>query len=123
MIRDRFIQSQNHGDDLTAEFLGVKNFTEVRTLVADSSTNVDPRAQVVALAVVLGALEARCTKDAWRSARAGVTGSAMYNPHTLGSDVYLQYLVANGYAPAEVEKIVIGQATADDVYDQAVTED
>ncbi|OPX08350.1 ParB N-terminal domain-containing protein [Mycobacterium sp. AT1] len=123
LIRDRFIQSQNHGEDLTAEFLGVKNFAEVRSLVADPTTNVDPRAQVVALAVVLGALEARCTKDAWRSATAGVTGSAMYNPHTLGSDVYLRYLVANGYTPAEVEKIVIGQRTGDDVYDEAVRED
>ena len=117
LTRDRFIQSQNRGDDLTAELLGVTNFGEVRALVNDASTNVDPRAQVVTLAIVLGALEARCTKDAWRSAKSGITGSAMYNSHTLGSDVYLRFLVETGYAPAEVEKIVIGERTADEVYD------
>ena len=85
LIRDRFIQSQNHGEDLTAELWGVKDFREVRALVADASTNLDPRAQVITLAIVLGALEARCPKDAWRSAKSGITGSAMYNSHTLGS--------------------------------------
>jgi ParB family chromosome partitioning protein len=122
LTRDRFIQSQNHGDDLTSELLGVSNFGEVRALVADPSTNVDPRAQVVTLAIVLGALEARCSKDAWRSARSGITGSAMYNGHTLGSDVYLRFLIETGYAPAEVEKVVIGERTADEVYEEALAQ-
>jgi ParB family chromosome partitioning protein len=117
LIRDRFIQSQNHGADLTAELLSVKDFREVRALVADASTNLDPRAQVITLAIVLGALEARCTKDAWRSAKSGITGSAMHNAHTLGSDVYLRFLVETGYAPAEVERIVLGERTSDEVYD------
>jgi ParB family chromosome partitioning protein len=117
LIRDRFIQSQNHGEDLAAELLGVKDFREVRALISDASTNLDPRAQVITLATVIGALEARCTKDAWRSAKSGITGSAMYNSHTLGSDVYLRFLVETGYAPAEVEKIVLGERTADEVYD------
>jgi ParB family chromosome partitioning protein len=67
--RDRFIQSQNHGADITAELLGVKDFREVRALITDASANLDPRAQVITLALALGALEARCTKDAWRSTR------------------------------------------------------
>ena len=117
LIRDRFIQSQNHGEDIAAELLGVKDFREVRALISDASTNLDPRAQVITLATVIGALEARCTKDAWRSAKSGITGSAMYNSHTLGSDVYLRFLVETGYAPAEVEKIVLGERTADEVYD------
>ena len=117
LIRDRFIQSQNHGEDIAAELLGVKDFREVRALISDASTNLDPRAQVITLAIVLGALEARCTKDAWRSAKSGITGSAMYNSHTLGSDVYLRFLVETGYAPAEVEKIVLGERSADEVYD------
>jgi ParB family transcriptional regulator, chromosome partitioning protein len=117
LIRDRFIQSQNHGEDITAELLGVKDFREVRALISDASTNLDPRAQVITLALVLGALEARCTKDAWRSAKSGITGSAMYNSHTLGSDVYLRFLVETGYAPAEVEKIVLGERSSDEVYD------
>ena len=117
LIRDRFIQSQNHGEDITAALLGVKDFREVRALICDASTNLDPRAQVITLALVLGALEARCTKDAWRSAKSGITGSAMYNSETLGSDVYLRFLVETGYAPAEVEKIVLGDRTSDEVYD------
>lgn len=117
LIRDRFIQSQNHGEDITAELLGVKDFREVRALISDASANLDPRAQVITLALVLGALEARCTKDAWRSAKSGITGSAMYNSHTLGSDVYLRFLVETGYAPAEVERIVLSERTSDEVYD------
>ena len=97
-------------------YRGVKDFREVRALVTDASTNLDPRAQVITLAIVLGALEARCPKDAWRSAKSGITGSAMYNSHTLGSDVYLRFLVETGYAPAEVERIVLGERTSDEVY-------
>jgi ParB family transcriptional regulator, chromosome partitioning protein len=120
--RDRFIQSQNHGEEITAQMLGVKDFREVRALVSDASTNVDARAQVITLATVLGALEARCVKDAWRSAKSGITGSAMYNAHTLGSDVYLRFLVETGYAPTEVEKVILGETTADEVYDAEVTQ-
>jgi len=36
--RDRFIQSQNHGEDITAQLLGIKDFREVRALVSDAST-------------------------------------------------------------------------------------
>jgi ParB family transcriptional regulator, chromosome partitioning protein len=123
LIRDRFIQSQNHGAELTADLLGVKDFGAVRALVSDPAANQDPRAQVITLAIVLGALEARCTKDAWRSAKSGITGSAMYNSHTLGSDVYLRFLVdETGYAPAEVERIVLGERTADEVYDTYVAQ-
>ncbi len=36
-------------------------------LVAELETSGDGRAQVITLALVLGALEARTPKDAWRS--------------------------------------------------------
>lgn len=117
MTRDHYILNQNNGDSTAAELLGVKSGRDVRDLVADPAKNVDARAQVVTLALVLGALEARCTKDAWRSARAGITGGAIHNTNTIGSDTYLQFLVDTGYTPAEVEKVILGQRTADDLFD------
>ncbi len=58
LMRDSFILNQNHGSAITAELLGLKNDREVRALVSDLGTNIDARAQVIALAIVLGALEA-----------------------------------------------------------------
>jgi len=117
MTRDHYILNQNNGDSTAAELLGVKSGRDVRDLVADPAKHIDARAQVVTLALVLGALEARCTKDAWRSARAGITGGAIHNTNTIGSDTYLQFLVDTGYTPAEVEKVILGQRTADDLFD------
>jgi ParB family chromosome partitioning protein len=45
----------------------------------------------------------------------------MYNSHTLGSDVYLRFLVETGYAPAEVEKIVLGERDSEGVYSENCT--
>jgi hypothetical protein len=59
LTHDRFILSQNHGSETTAELLGAKDDRAVRAMVSDPSTNTDARAQVIALAVVLGAMEAR----------------------------------------------------------------
>lgn len=75
LSRDSFILNQNHGSTITAELLGLKNDREVRALVADLGTNIDARAQVITLAIVLGALEARTDKSAWRNARSGLVGS------------------------------------------------
>ena len=123
LSRDSFILNQNHGSAVTAELLGLKNDREVRELVSDLGTNIDARAQIITLAIVLGALEARTDKSAWRNARAGLTGNASFVPSTIGSDVYLAFLAENGYETSEVEKVIIGQRTADDVYDEAITED
>jgi ParB family chromosome partitioning protein len=75
LTRDPYILTQNHGSGLTAELLGVGDERGVRALVNDLSTNIDARAQVITLAVVLGALEARTDKSAWRNARSGIAGS------------------------------------------------
>ncbi|AFM20047.1 ParB-like nuclease (plasmid) [Mycolicibacterium chubuense NBB4] len=64
LTRDPYILCQNHGSSLTAELLGVKDERAVRAMVNDFSTNIDARAQVISLAVVLGALEARTDKSA-----------------------------------------------------------
>lgn len=122
LTRDPYILSQNHGSSLTAELLGVKDERAVRAMVNDFSTNIDARAQVISLAVVLGALEARTDKSAWRNARSGITGTASYIASTVGSDAYLQFLIDSGYQPSDIEKVIVGQRTADDVYDEATQE-
>lgn len=123
LSRDSFILNQNHGSAITAELLGLKNDREVRALVADLGTNIDARAQVITLAIVLGALEARTDKSAWRNARSGLTGNASFVPSTIGSDVYLRFLIESGYEPSEVEKVIIGDRSADAVYDEVLEQD
>lgn len=119
LTRDPYILTQNGGSSLTAELLGVRDERAVRALVNDFATNIDARAQVITLAVVLGALEARTDKSAWRNARSGLTGTASFIASTVGSDAYVQFLIDTGYQPSEVEKVIVGQRTSDDVYDEA----
>ncbi|SLC86565.1 ParB/RepB/Spo0J family partition protein [Mycobacteroides abscessus] len=71
----------------------------------------DARATVIILGLVLGALEDETPKDAWRR---GGSGSA--------SKPYLEFLAANGYELADVEKIITGAAKADKVYDKLVAD-
>lgn len=71
----------------------------------------DARATVIILGLVLGALEDETPKDAWRR---GGSGSA--------SKPYLEFLAANGYELAEVEKIITGAVKADKVYDKLVAD-
>ena len=80
-------------------------------LVTDLPPTGDGRAQVITLGVVLGALESRTPKDAWRSG--GVSGYG----HSLRSGEYLAFLVANGYQLAEVERVIVGERTGYEAYD------
>jgi ParB family chromosome partitioning protein len=61
LARDKFLLDQHHGDETAAELLGLGNDTGTRTgireLVAGLGTGGDARAQVITLALVLGALE------------------------------------------------------------------
>ena len=66
----------------------------------------DGRALVILLGMVLGTMEARTTKDAWRSADA-VTKN------------YLRFLAdENDYPLSEVEQVVLGKKKADSLYRQ-----
>ena len=82
--------------------------------LADDKTS-DNRAQVIVLALVLGALAARCPKDAWRG-----VGSAgwTYSTHRCGAATLLRFLADNGYTLAEVEQVIVGETTADQLFDQ-----
>jgi ParB family chromosome partitioning protein len=114
LARDKFLLDQHHGDETAAELLGLGKDTGTRTgireLVAALGTGGDARAQVITLALVLGALEARTPKDAWRSSDA-------WGQHVKSAD-YLKFLAANGYSLAAVEQVITGESTADDVYDR-----
>ncbi len=109
---DPLLLQQNHSADLAAELLGVKNGAAIQKLIANLPASGDGRAQVITLALVLGACEARTPKDAWRSGHC----------RGVGAPCYLKFLAANGYTLAPVEDINIGMRTADEVYDNVLRE-
>ncbi|QTJ71370.1 hypothetical protein HYG77_38690 (plasmid) [Rhodococcus sp. ZPP] len=65
-------------------------------------TATDNRAQVITLALVAAALEARMVNDAWRS-----------RPRS--TDRYLTFLTEHGHTLTPVEEVIAGQRTPDDV--------
>ena len=116
LARDSALLSDHQAQDTTAALLGVDNGQAVAKLVADLAANGDGRAQVITLALVLGALEARTPKDAWR----GNGGS--YWGRYVGSGEYLRWLADNDYQLAAVEEVVTKAKSADEVYDDYLAE-
>jgi len=85
-----------------AELLGVAG-DELASLTEDAT---DQRAEVITLGLVLGALEIRSAKSAWRAPSA----------HSVGPKEYLNFLSDHcGYALSPVEQIMNGTKTADEV--------
>ena len=113
LARDNFLLDQHHGDDIAAELLGVDGGSAVRKLVDSLGTGGDARAQMITLALVLGSMEARTPKDAWRSA----AGAGWASSVNLGD--YLKFLAAQDYTLSAVEEVITGQRKADRVYDRA----
>ena len=111
LSRDSFLLTNHNALDTTAALLGVDSGQAVAKLVADLPANGDGRAQVITLALVLGALESRTPKDAWRN-NAGGWG------HHVGSGEYLRWLADNDYPLAPVEEVVTKAKDADEVYQQ-----
>lgn len=116
LARDKFLLDQYHGDDTAAELLGLDNSAAIRSLVETLGTGGDARAQVITLALVLGSMEARTPKDAWRSG-----SSAFMSCVTPGE--YLKWLAAQGYPLSPVEEVITGDRTADAVYDEQSSAD
>lgn len=125
LARDSYMLTNHNADTIAAELLGVEQGRHgVRKLAAASG---DPRAHVITLAQVLGALEARTPKDAWRTVRPVVvtedTNSAVYAwQMAVTSGDYLRFLAANGYTLSPVEDVIVGNRTADEVYDEYLTQ-
>ncbi len=113
LVRDPSLINDYQGPTVSAELLGVDGSTGLRKLVTDLPPTGDARAQVLTLAVVLGALEARTPKDAWRGGGGG---------YLVRSRDYLAFLVEQGYELADVERIITGERSADEVYDQTLAD-
>jgi len=75
LTRDRRLLEENHADDVAAELLGVSGTEAVRKSITELGASGDARAQVITLALVLGALEARLPRKT-RGAAAAWAGSA-----------------------------------------------
>jgi ParB family chromosome partitioning protein len=111
LSRDSYLLTNHNGLDTTAELLGVDSSEALAKLVTELPASGDGRAQVITLALVLGALEARTPKDAWRNATPSWA-------HHVGSAYYLGFLAANDYSLAPCEEIITGAKDADSVYTQ-----
>lgn len=110
LTRDVRLIEEHRAGDIAAELLGVAGLAAVTTLVEGLPATGDGRAQVLTLAMVLGALEARTPKDAWRS----VPGLG-YVRH-VGPAELLGFLAQHGYELSDVEQVMTGQRTADEVF-------
>ena len=108
ITRDVRLIEEHHGGRISAELLGASDAAAVKKMVADLPATGDGRAQVITLALVLGALEARTGKDAWRGSGWG---------HYVGAAELLKFLADNGYPLADIERVILGEQTADALYD------
>lgn len=114
LVRDSYLLTNHNALDTTAVLLGLDSAEAVAKLVSELPATGDGRAQVLTLALVLGALESRTPKDAWRTSAPG------WNHH-VGSAEYLGWLADQDYALSPVEEVITNAKTADEVYEQYST--
>jgi ParB family chromosome partitioning protein len=121
---DSYLLTTNNAGNVAAELLGLlkpepgsSSFVPPTDAVIKAVEGLpdtgDQRAAVLTLGLVLGALEARTPKDAWRGA-----GGYSHMARAVGGKEYLQFLADNGYELAPVEEVIAGKKKADKVYDQ-----
>ena len=105
LARDSYTLTQHNRDEVTAELLGIEA-AAIYKAVSDLPEGSDNRALVIALGLVLGSLESRAGKDAWRNpAPVREPGDdRIYYGHSVTSGDYLRFLAANGYTLSAVEK-------------------
>jgi ParB family chromosome partitioning protein len=129
LARDAHLLVEHHGQGVTAAILGLQpkggeEGAAIRKLVTDLPDNGDARAQVIILAIVLGALESRTPKDAWRHPepiRDNTEARWSYG-HRMTSGDLLRYLADNGYTLSPIEQVITGNREADEVYDEYLAE-
>jgi ParB family chromosome partitioning protein len=98
-----------HGKRVARELLGLADDESPEVVVSKLPATGDGRALVILLGMVLGTMEAKTSKDAWRRADA-VTKN------------YLRFLDDNDYPLSDVEQVVLGKRKADALYRQ-ITKD
>lgn len=111
LARDSYLLTNHNALDTTAALLGLESAEAVTKLVSDLPATGDGRAQVLTLALVLGALESRTLKDAWRNS------TPSWNHH-VGSAEYLGWLADNDYPLAAVEEVITAARSSEGVYEQ-----
>ena len=123
LVRDSYLLTQHDGPATAAELLGI-DAAAIHKAVSDLPEGSDNRALVIALALVLGALEARCAKDAWRNpAPVREPGDdRIYYGHQVTSGDLLRFLAANGYTLSAVEEVVTGTRNSEEVYSEYCSE-
>jgi ParB family chromosome partitioning protein len=111
LARDSYLLTNHNAQATTAELLGVEGTDAVAKLIAELPATGDGRAQVITLALVLGALECRAGKDAWRN-------TAPAWSHHVSSGDYLRWLADNGYPLAPIDEIITGAKDSEGVYQE-----
>ena len=111
LARDKFLLDQYHGDEIAAELLGLDNSAAIRELVESLGSGGDARAQVITLALLLGSMEARTPKDAWRNGAGGLSSGVKPGE-------YLKLFADNGYPLAPGEEVITGDKTSEEVYSE-----
>lgn len=105
----RDIFTDAHAINTAAELLGDGSDRANIKAIAAELTDDDPPATLTTLGLFLGAMETQTCRSHW--------------PYVTGiktrSRQYLQFLVANGYEPAPVEHVILGDLTADGLIAQA----
>jgi ParB family chromosome partitioning protein len=111
LVTDGYLLTSYKAHEVTPELLGT-GVEGLKELVAGAG---DARAQVITLGLVLGALESRTGKDAWRNTTGWPTQS-------LGSPGYLKFLAEQGYTLAPIEEAITGAKTSDEVFEAWLAE-
>ncbi len=107
LAADALLLNQNRGKSTAVELLGIDaDKLSTRAGLDAFVENLTPnRANVIVLALVLGAFEARCDKDYWR-------------PHpysNTGIPDYLHFLADIGYSLTPIDLVAAGDLDADEV--------
>jgi ParB family transcriptional regulator, chromosome partitioning protein len=120
LVRDSYLLTQHDGPATAAELLGI-DAAAIHKAVSDLPEGSDNRALVIALALVLGALEARCGKDAWRNpapVREQPGDDRIYYGRSVTGGDMLRFLAANGYALSAIEQVITGDKDSEGVYQE-----
>jgi ParB family chromosome partitioning protein len=123
LARDAHLLVEHHGQGVTATILGLEpkggeEGAAIRKLVTDLPENGDARAQVIILATVLGALESRTPKDAWRHPAPirDINETRWGWEVRMTSGDLLRYLATNGYTLSPIEQVITGDRDSEGVY-------
>jgi ParB family chromosome partitioning protein len=129
LARDAHLLVEHHGQGVTATILGLEptggdESAAIRNLVKSLPDNGDARAHVIILATVLGALQSRTPKDAWRQPAPirDITEARWGWEARMTSGDLLRYLAINGYTLSPIEQVITGDREADEVYDEYLAE-